>query len=72
VCRELAFAGFRGQFALDVETNWSTRGSAVVIIGDGFRVRFKVTYPATGRDLVQAVEEIGEIPARVPGLPTDP
>ena len=71
VCRELAFAGFRGQFALDVETAWSTRGSAVVIIGDGFRVRFKVTYPASGRDLVRAVEQIGEIPAWAPAPPPD-
>lgn len=71
VCRELAFAGFRGQFALDVETNWSTRDSAVVIVGDGFRVRFKVSYPATGHDLVRAVEEIGEAPAWACALPTD-
>ena len=71
VCRELAFAGFRGQFALDVETAWSTRGSAVVIIGDGFRVRFKVTYPASGRDRVRAVEQIGEIPAWAPAPPPD-
>lgn len=71
VCRELAFAGYRGQFALDVETTWSNRGSAVVIIGDGFRVRFKVSYPASGRDLVRAAEEIGEMPAWAPAPPTE-
>ncbi|HWG28493.1 hypothetical protein [Actinospica sp.] len=56
VCRVLAFAGYRGQFALEVETNWSTRGAAVVIIADGFRVRFKVSHPAAGRELVQIAE----------------
>lgn len=56
VCRALAFAGYRGQFALDLETHWSTRGSSVVIIAEGFRVRLKVSHPAARRELVQAAE----------------
>jgi hypothetical protein len=72
VCRNLAFAGFPGEFALDVETNWSTRGSAVVVVGDGFRIRLRVAHPATAADLVRAAERIGEVPAWAPALPTEP
>jgi hypothetical protein len=67
MCKELEYVCDRSTLRnVEVDTNWQTRSTRVLILAENFRAVLKVEYPATGRDLVTAAEELSATASRLP------